>query len=128
MAWELEKTGAKKDCIMFGVNIFHIDWNETKQSASVRDPDSGMEMLIPVYTVDINGKTLTFAAGELQDGRYGFYLWSNEPRGHKRGKPLKLSHIILLIVGAIAFAFLITIAVSIAFSFGSVAQPDMMLP
>ena len=112
--WELEKTGEKGDCKIFGVNIFDIEWNDTKQSASVFDPGNDAEMLVPVYTVDIDGKTLSFAAGELLDGNYGFYLWSKKERRKKKGKVLKLSHIIMLIIGAIAFAFFITIVVAVA--------------
>ena len=113
--WELEKTGTRDDCQIFGVQIFDFEWKETGQSASVRDPDGDADFVTPVYTVEIGGKIFRFAAGELRDGVYGFYLWSKEERKSKSGKTLKLSHIIMLIVGAMAFAFLMTIIIVLAF-------------
>ena len=79
---------------------------------------------MPVYNVTISGKTLTFAAGELGNGKYGFYLWNKEERKSGKGKKLKLSHIILLLIGAIAFAFFITIVVAIALGISFEAPPD----
>ena len=122
--WELEKTGTREECQLFGVQIFQSEWNNTNQIASVRDPVSDIEMVMPVYTTDIDGRTLTFAAGELEDGLYGFYLWNNKPRETKKGKTLKLSHIVLLIIGAIAFAILMTFVIAIALGFGVVMQAD----
>jgi len=126
--WELEKTGTKEDCKIFGVQIFDIAWDETNQSATVSDPDSDAELVMPVYTVNIEGKTLTFAAGELGNGKYGFYLWNKEERKGGKGKKLKLSHIIVMLIGAIAFAFFITIVVAIALGLTIEAPPDFLSP
>jgi hypothetical protein len=124
--WELEKTGTKNDCKIFGVQIFDFKWDETGQIASVRDPVNDSELVMPVYNVCIDGKTLTFAAGELKDGEYGFYLWSKEERKSKKGKKLKLSHIIALLIGAIAFAFFITIVIAIALGFSFEAETGFL--
>ena len=126
--WELEKTGTKEDCKFFGVQIFDISWDETGRSATVRDPDSDAELVIPVYSVNIEDKTLTFAAGELGDGKYGFYLWNKEERKSGKGKKLKVSHIIILLIGAIAFAFFITIVVAIALGLTLEAPADFLTP
>ena len=126
--WELEKTGTKENCRLFGVQIFDLVWDKTKQSAPVRDPDSDAELVMPVYTVTIEGKALTFAAGELKSGIYGFYLWSKEERKNYKGKKLKLSHIIALLIGAIVFAFFITIVVAIALGFTFEAQAGILPP
>jgi len=126
--WELEKTGTKEDCKIFGVQIFDFAWEETKQSATVRDPASEAELVMPVYNVNIEGKTLTFAAGELSGGKYGFYLWSKEERKNSKEKKLKISHIIALLIGAIIFAFFITIAVAIALGFTFEAQTGFLPP
>ena len=71
--WQYEKTGIDANTVLFDVNIFDCKWKETGQRVKVRDP-YGQEHKFPVYTVTINGQEYQFAAGELSNCVWGFFL------------------------------------------------------
>ena len=73
--WQHEITGIDGNVILFGVNIFDYEWNETGESTSVRDPLYNQEYKFPIYTVNIDEELRSFAAGEFSNCVWGFYLF-----------------------------------------------------
>lgn len=71
--WQYETTGVDGNAILFDVNIFDYEWKEAGQRVKVCDP-YGQEHKFPVYTVAINGQEYRFAAGELSNCVWGFFL------------------------------------------------------
>jgi hypothetical protein len=74
MMWKFIKSGIEGDCELFGVNIFDYRWENTKQRIIVLDPIYNQRHEISIYNAAINGSVVTFAAGELSNCVYGFYL------------------------------------------------------
>jgi len=72
--WRFVKTGMEGRCELFGVNIFNYKWRSTGQSACVADPSYNQNYELSVYEADIDGKVVTFAAGEFSNCVYGFYI------------------------------------------------------
>lgn len=72
--WKHEITGADGNCMLFGVNIFDLEWHSTDETAKISDPQYQQEYTFDVYTVDVAGKHKRFAAGEFSNGIWGFYL------------------------------------------------------
>lgn len=73
-SWKHKITGVDGNCILFGVNIFNYEWTGTGEKITVIDPQYHKEHKFNVYTVDIEGKTKRFAAGEFSNCVWGFYL------------------------------------------------------
>ena len=71
--WQFEVSGTAGDVILFGVNIFDYEWQNTHESVKVRDPEYDQEFKFDIYTVTINGRERKFAAGEFSNCVYGFY-------------------------------------------------------
>ena len=71
---EDKATGNDGNCILFGVNIFDFEWNDTKATAEVSDPLYHQSYVFSVYTADINGSRKEFAAGEFSNCVWGFYV------------------------------------------------------
>ncbi len=59
---------------LFGVNIFNYDWESTGKQVIVTDPHHHLNHTFRTYTVNINGKTKEFAAGEFSNNVWGFYI------------------------------------------------------
>ena len=78
--WQHEITGSNGKTLLFGVNIFDYEWNETGESVSVRDPLYNQDYMFPVYTVNIDGELHSFAAGEFSNDIWGFYLFKYYPK------------------------------------------------
>jgi len=74
MKWQFAKAGYANDCELFWVNIFDYEWKDTGKTAEVRDPLHNERKVMKVYTAELRGKTVTFAAGEFSNGIYGFYI------------------------------------------------------
>ena len=72
--WSFVKSGIEGNCVLFGVNIFQYHWEKTNQKITVSDPVYGQKHEINVYHVHLDGRKKTFAAGELSNGVYGFYI------------------------------------------------------
>lgn len=73
--WQYEKTGVDGKCDLFGVNIFDYQWENTGEYANAKDPTYQRIIRIPIYRVNIIGEVHTFAAVELSNCVYGFYLF-----------------------------------------------------
>jgi len=73
--WRHKITGVDGNCILFGVNIFSYEWSGTGEKITVIDPRYHEEHNFNVYTANIEGKIKRFAAGELSNGVWGFYLY-----------------------------------------------------
>lgn len=73
-SWKHKITGVDGNCILFGVNIFDYEWNDTGEKITIIDPQYHQEHSINVYNVDINGTLKRFAAGEFSNCVWGFYL------------------------------------------------------
>jgi hypothetical protein len=73
--WEFEVSGIDGNVILFGVNIFEYEWNNTGESVLLEDPIYHQKFKLPVYNVNIDGETHSFVAGEFSNCIWGFYLF-----------------------------------------------------
>ena len=73
MAWKFETVGPDGQCKLFGVNIFDYKWEDT-HTVTVLDPKYNNELHFNVYTAVIDGKEHEFAAGEVSNNVWCFYL------------------------------------------------------
>ena len=64
--WQYEKHGIDGEVELFGVNIFDYKWEDTREIAKECD--------FPIYKVVIDGKEYEFAAGEVSNNVWCFYL------------------------------------------------------
>ena len=64
--WQYEKHGIDGEVELFGVNIFDYKWQDTKEYNN--------ELHFNVYKVVIDGKEYEFAAGEVSNNVWCFYL------------------------------------------------------
>jgi len=64
--WQYERHGIDGEVELFGVNIFDYKWENTKEIAEGCD--------FPIYKVVINKKEYEFAAGEVCNNGWCFYL------------------------------------------------------
>jgi len=67
--WQYEKHGIDGEVELFGVNIFDYKWEDTHTVTVLND-----EHYLHVYKVVINGKEYEFAAGEVSNNVWCFYL------------------------------------------------------
>lgn len=70
-SWQLAATGIDSNTLLFGVNIFKYEWTDTKKRVQVSD----LSYDIPVYTVKINDIQYEFAAGEISNCVWNFYVY-----------------------------------------------------
>lgn len=56
------------------MNIFDYEWNDIGETITIIDPQYRQEYSFNVFTVDINGTTKKFAAGEFSNCFWGFYV------------------------------------------------------
>lgn len=68
----LDEGGA--NCELFGVNIFDYKWEYTYEDVVVPHPTYNQEHKFGIFKANINGKVVTFAAGEFSSNIFGFYL------------------------------------------------------
>ncbi|MGI6334336.1 MAG: hypothetical protein ACOX1A_07045 [Saccharofermentanales bacterium] len=73
--WQFEVSGIDGNVILFGINIFEYEWNNTGESVLVEDPIYHQKFKFPVYTVNIDGESHSFVAGEFSNCIWGFYLF-----------------------------------------------------
>ena len=71
--WQYEKDGIDGEVELFGVNIFDYKWEDT-HTVTVLDPKYNNELHFSVYTAVIDGKEHEFAAGEVSNCVWIFYL------------------------------------------------------
>lgn len=74
MDFRYESAGPDGMAELFGVNIFKYKWQETGRVTAVSDPKYGRQLHLRVYSVDIDGGTRLFAAGEVSAGIWIFFL------------------------------------------------------
>jgi len=72
--WKFIKSGVDGNCILFGINIFDYEWENTGQRVEVIDPLYSQKHILEIYNAKINSENVTFAAGEFSNGVYGFYI------------------------------------------------------
>jgi hypothetical protein len=72
--WQQETVSVDGNCRLFGVNIFDYEWIDTGKKATVREPNSNKTRSYDIFQVIINGEKHEFAAGELSNCVWGFYL------------------------------------------------------
>lgn len=72
--WKLETYGAEGEVVFYGVKIFDYKWEMTGEKADVRDPNYKQKFSFNVYTVDIDGTKIRFAAGEFSPYVWGFFV------------------------------------------------------
>lgn len=65
-----------KFCIK-GIDVFKYKWIMIGDVAIVIDPDTKQPLSFSSYCIDINGMKLTFVAGKLSNGNWGFYDYDN---------------------------------------------------
>ena len=73
VTWQHEATGTDGNVQLFDVNIFDYPWKDTGKSVGVKSPD-GKALHVPVYQTVINGETRQFAAAELSNCVWGFFI------------------------------------------------------
>ena len=73
MTWQHETTGTDGNVQLFGVNVFDYPWTDTGESVEVKSPD-GKALRVPVYQTVINGEMRQFAAAELSNCVWGFFM------------------------------------------------------
>ena len=57
-----------------GINPWTVSWHATGETVGMRHPAWPTQLHgIPVYTTEHEGRTITFAAGELSNTVWGFY-------------------------------------------------------
>ena len=71
--WQYEKHGIDGEVELFGVNIFDYKWENT-DTVAILDPKYNNEYHFNVYKVIIDGKEYEFAAGEVSNNVWCFYL------------------------------------------------------
>jgi len=71
--WQYEKHGIDGEVELFGVNIFDYKWENTN-TVAILDPKYNNEYHFNVYKVIIDGKEHEFAAGEVSNNVWCFYL------------------------------------------------------
>ena len=72
--WEHVTTGPDGNCILFGVNIFEYEWNDTDEKVIVADPQHHQTYHFSIYTACIEGSIKRFAAGEFSNCVWGFFI------------------------------------------------------
>ena len=73
-SWKHEVTGPDGNCVLFGVNVFDYQWNDTGQIALVVDPQYHKKHSFSIYTINIDGTRRRFAAGEFSNCLWGFFV------------------------------------------------------
>lgn len=68
-SWQHEITGPDGNVILFGVNIFDYPWTHTGRRAHIKDRK------IDIYSVDIDHEEHLFAATEVSNCVWNFYLF-----------------------------------------------------
>ncbi|ALF24355.1 hypothetical protein [Fusobacterium nucleatum] len=71
--WQYEKHGIDGEVELFRVNIFDYKWENT-DTVAILDPKYNNEYYLNVYKVIIDGKEYEFAAGEVSNCIWIFYL------------------------------------------------------
>ncbi|GHU81297.1 hypothetical protein AGMMS50284_0630 [Clostridia bacterium] len=61
-----------KFCIR-GIDIFKYKWNTIGDVAVVIDPTSKKPRNFSAYKITVGGKDITFLAGKLSNGSWGFF-------------------------------------------------------
>ena len=72
--WKIETYGEEGKVEFYGVNIFDYQWKATGKKAAVKDPRYKQDFSFNVYTVDIDGNEIKFAAGEFSPYVWGFFV------------------------------------------------------
>ena len=72
--WQFIKCGKPHEIELFRVDIFNRVWKSVGKSADVKHPETDALVTAPVYKSVIRGTTQKFAALELEDGRWAFYV------------------------------------------------------
>lgn len=72
--WKHKITSYCDYCNLFGVNIFDYKWSYTGEKITIKDPLYHQIFDFDIFTVDINGVSKKFAAGEFSNCVWGFYL------------------------------------------------------
>ena len=65
--WQHEVTGSY-DTILFGKSIFKYTWKETGEIVLIKDSFNNQICRLSIYTVNIDGESHSFAAGEFSNG------------------------------------------------------------
>ena len=74
MTWQHETTGTDGNVQLFGVNIFAYPWKDTIERVQVKSPNGTEQLHVPVYQAVINGEARQFAATELSNCVWGFFI------------------------------------------------------
>ena len=72
--WQLVKQGEPYKCKLFTIDIWVEHWTPTGRYADVINPRTGKPDSAPVYKIIIEDILQNFAALDLKDGTWAFYL------------------------------------------------------
>ncbi|MBE7065567.1 MAG: hypothetical protein E7384_07155 [Ruminococcaceae bacterium] len=70
-SWKYIKTGVDGNVRLFGVNIFNFEWKITNKTIQIDD----FHHNIPVFQVVVSDKTYEFAADEVSNCVWKFYVY-----------------------------------------------------
>ncbi|MCQ4022911.1 MULTISPECIES: hypothetical protein [unclassified Ruminococcus] len=65
-----------KFCIK-GIDVFKYKWIMIGDVVIVIDPDTKQPLSFSAYKIEVNGTTLSFVAGKLYSGKWGFFDYEN---------------------------------------------------
>ena len=65
-------SGSDKFCIR-GIDVFKYKWIMIGDVVIVIDPDTIQPLSFSAYKIEVGSTTLSFVAGKLQNGKWGFF-------------------------------------------------------
>ena len=72
--WKYIKTAISGNCELFGVNIFEYKWEYTGENTIVEEPLYHQRLDACIFTVSVKGKMYKFAAVEVSNCVWTFYV------------------------------------------------------
>lgn len=72
--WQLVKRGEPYKCSLFTIDIWVEHWRPTGRYVDVVNPVTGQLDTAPVYKIIVEDILQNFAALDLKDGTWAFYL------------------------------------------------------
>lgn len=74
MAWKLGKMAMTKKCVLFGADLFTLNWTDTGTAAEFKDPLHGNRTTFPIYSVIIDDQEHRFGYQEVMPGKHIFII------------------------------------------------------
>ena len=72
--WKFFKVATDGKCRLFGVNVFEFKWENEGETVSVEDPQYHIIRDADVYSITVKGRKQRFAAVEVSNCVWAFYI------------------------------------------------------